>query len=87
MQNAAVEKRIATVSIIVEDKGAVEKVNAALSGFGDAIVGRMGLPLKDEGLKVISIVLRAGVAEINSLTGKLGMIEGVSAKALMARVK
>lgn len=80
------EKRIALLGIIVSDGAAVESVNAALHDFGAAIVGRMGLPLRDRGINAISVVLDAEVNTVNALTGKLGAIRGVTAKALFQKV-
>lgn len=73
---------IALVGIIVQDTAAVEKVNSILHDYSDAVVGRMGLPLKDKNMNVISIVLDTDAGRINGLTGKLGSLAGVRAKAL-----
>lgn len=78
------ENRIAVVGIIVEEPDSAEKVNAALHEFAPFVIGRMGLPYREKGISVISIVIDAPVAKINALTGKLGMISGVSAKALFS---
>ena len=75
------ENRIALLGIIIEDGGAVERVNTLLHEFADFIVGRMGIPYREKGVSVISVVIDAPTTTINSLTGKLGMINGVSAKA------
>lgn len=42
----------------------------------------MGLPYREKSLNVISVVVDAPNNIINSMTGKLGMLDGVSAKAL-----
>lgn len=76
------DKRIAVVGIIIEDELAVEKVNSLLHDFSQYIVGRMGLPYRERNISVISVVIDAPTPVINSLTGKLGMQTGVSAKAL-----
>lgn len=78
------ENRIAVVGIIVEEPDSAENVNAALHEFAPFVIGRMGLPYREKGISVISIVIDAPVAKINALTGKLGMISGVSAKALFS---
>ncbi len=78
------ENRIAVVGIIIEESDSAEKVNAALHEFAPFVVGRMGLPYREKGINVISIVIDAPTAKINALTGKLGMISGVSAKALFS---
>lgn len=80
------DKRIALLGIIVIDGAAVESVNATLHEFGAAIVGRMGLPLRDRGINAISVVLDAEVNTVNALTGKLGAINGVTAKALFQKI-
>lgn len=76
------EKRLALVGIIVEDSSAAERVNAILHDYGDYVAGRMGLPYRARGVNIISVVLDAPPSVINGLTGKLGMVESVSAKAL-----
>ena len=45
----------------------------------------MGLPMKDKGISVISVVVNAPMEAINGLSGKLGMIKGVSSKVLTAK--
>ena len=79
------ENRIAVVSIIVEDRSKSAEVNAALSLFGDLVVGRMGIPYKEKNVNVICVVVDAPVEQINSLTGKLGMISGVKAKTITSK--
>ncbi|MEI0561227.1 iron-only hydrogenase system regulator [Brachyspira pilosicoli] len=76
--------RIAVIGIIIENTNNVSKVNEVLHEYSDFIIGRMGIPYREENINIISIVLNAPNDKINSLTGKLGMLEGVSAKALYA---
>jgi putative iron-only hydrogenase system regulator len=79
------DKKIAIVAIIVSDKDAVCKINEILHVFGEHIIGRMGIPYKQKALNVISVVLDATQEVINSLSGKLGMIKGVSSKVLTTK--
>ena len=79
------ENKLAVLAIIIDNSDAVQRVNALLHEFGDYILGRMGLPYKKRSLNVISIVIDAPMQVINSLSGKLGMIDGVSSKTLTAR--
>ncbi len=76
------ENKIAVVAIITDNTDCSERVNALLHDYGKYVVGRMGLPYREKGVNVISIVLDAPAPVINGLTGKLGMIKGVNAKAL-----
>ena len=79
------EKKIAVVAIIVSDVNAVERINALLHDFGEHIIGRMGIPYREKALNVISVVMDAPQEVINSLSGKLGMVKGVSSKVLTTK--
>ena len=80
------ENRIAMLAVIITDTDSVDAVNAALHEYGEFIVGRRGLPLRERGVNTISLVLDAPVNSVNALTGRLGAIRGVSAKALFAKL-
>ncbi|MGN0817711.1 MAG: TM1266 family iron-only hydrogenase system putative regulator [Candidatus Coproplasma sp.] len=79
------EKRLAVVSVIIENREQSAKINQTLSEYADYIVGRMGVPYKERGVSVICVIIDAPNEVINSLTGKIGMLEGVSAKTLMSK--
>jgi len=80
------ESRIAVIGIMVEDFDATEKINLALHDYGKYIVGRMGIPYKDRNIHVISVIIDAPNDIISSLSGKLGMIRGVTAKAMYSKL-
>lgn len=77
--------KIAVVAVIVSDFDAVERVNALFHDFRDYIIGRQGIPYKQKGVSVISVVMDAPQEIINSLSGKIGMINGVTSKVLTAK--
>ncbi len=79
------ETRLAVVSIIVENPSSVEKLNALLHEFGGHIVGRMGIPYRPKKISVLSVVMDAPQEAVNALTGKLGMLDGVTAKTLFSK--
>ncbi len=79
------ETKIAVVAIIVEDFDAVEKVNSILHDYRDLIVGRQGIPYRDRGVSVITVIIDAQNETINSLSGKLGMVKGVKSKVLTTK--
>ena len=80
------DNRIAVVSILVADRSVSEKVNGLLSEYGEWILGRMGIPYKEKGVSVLSVVMDAPVEITNALTGKLGRLSGVSVKALFGKI-
>ncbi len=80
------EKRLAVISVIVEDREKSSYINGLLSEYGEYIVGRMGIPYRERSLSVMCVIIDAPAEVVNSLTGKLGMIKGVTAKTLMSKV-
>ena len=74
------ETRVAVMSIIVEDPGSVEKLNALLHECGDYIIGRMGIPYRKRKISIISIAMDAPQNTISGLAGKIGALKGVSVK-------
>lgn len=79
------ETRIAVIGIIIEDKKSVSLVNEILHQFGDYVIGRMGLPYEKKQVNIISVVVDAPADVISSLSGKLGNLRGISAKALYSK--
>ncbi len=79
------EKRIALIGIIVEAMEATETINRILHEYRDHIVGRMGIPYREAHVAIISIVLDAENSVISALSGRLGMIEGVSVKTVYSK--
>ncbi len=77
------EDRIGVIAVIIKDFEQVERVNELLHEHRDCISGRLGLPFKEEKLAVISLVVKASQEKINALSGKLGMLSGVSCKVLL----
>ena len=79
------EKRIAIISIFVYDRESSREINGILNQFGDSIIGRMGIPYPARNVNIISVAIDAPASVINAVTGKLGMIEGVTAKTLFSK--
>ena len=80
------ESRIAIIGIIVEDIDASSKVNDILHDYGMYILGRMGIPSHEKGVNIISIAIDAPQDIINTLAGKLGKVEGISAKTTYSKM-
>ena len=80
------ETRVALIGIIVEKESSVAQLNELLHQYGRYIIGRMGLPYREKGVNIISVVLDAPQDAISALSGKIGRLEGVSAKTQYSHV-
>lgn len=79
------ETKIAVIGIIIETRESAESVNQILHQYQHYIIGRMGLPYEKKKLNIISVVVDAPADIISALSGKLGSLSGVSAKALHSK--
>ena len=80
------ETRVAVISIIVENAESVARLNELLHEYGEYIIGRMGIPYRTKGINIISVAIDAPQDKINSLTGLIGKLDGVSAKAAYSKL-
>lgn len=80
------ETRVAIVGIIVENMDSVERLNAILHEYGRYIIGRMGIPYRERGIHIVSIAVDAPQDVISALSGKIGKLNGISAKAAYSNV-
>ena len=81
------ETRVAVLSMIVGGDGDIESLNRLLHEYGQYIIGRMGIPYRQRGVNIISVVLDAPQDEIAALAGKIGNLTDVTVKAAYSNVK
>ena len=79
------ETRVAVISIIIEDPSSVQPMNEILHQHAEYIIGRMGLPYRQKGISIISVAVDAPQDQISALSGKIGRLPGVSAKAAYSK--
>jgi len=80
------ETRVAVISIIVENEEAVAGVNSLLHQYAEYIIGRLGIPYRAKAVNIICVAMDAPNDAINALTGALGRIRGITAKAADSKV-
>lgn len=80
------ETRVALIGIIIENPDSVEEMNRLLHEFSPFIIGRMGIPYREKSVSIISVVLDAPMDKISSLSGKLGMLDGITTKTIYSKI-
>ncbi len=76
------------MGIIVTDRNKqAGEVNKILSEFGNIIQGRMGIPYKERNCSIITLIVDASTDDVGALTGRLGLIPGVSVKSALSKGK
>lgn len=80
------ETRVALLGIVIENKDSIEQVNKLLHEYRQYIIGRMGIPYEKKNVSIISIAMDAPADVISALSGKIGRLPGVSAKAVFSKL-
>jgi len=79
------ESRAAIIAIIVENTESVESLNGLLHDHAQYLLGRMGIPYHKKKLNIISVAIDAPQDIINTLSGKIGKLDGVSAQVVFSK--
>ena len=81
------DTRVAILAIVVEERDKAEELNHVLYAYGKYIIGRMGIPYEKRGISLISVAVDAPQDVISAMSGKIGNIEGVTAKAVYSKLQ
>jgi len=79
------ENKAAIMAIIVENTDSVESLNGILHEYAQYLLGRMGIPYHKKNINIISIAIDAPQDTINTLSGKIGKLDGVSAQIVYSK--
>jgi putative iron-only hydrogenase system regulator len=77
--------RIGVLAIVVEDLSHAPALNEILHDYRDIIIGRMGLPCKNRGISILSVLVDGSNDQIGGLTGKIGSLKGVTVKSALTK--
>ena len=81
-------KRIGVVGIVIEgNRDVAMEVQKILSENGDIILGRMGIPDREDNISAISLIVKGESERISALTGRLGRLERVNVKSALTSVE
>jgi len=78
--------RVALIGMMVEDTECSKQINEILHQYNQYIIGRMGIPNVKDDLNIISVALDAPSDVISAISGKLGRINGVTAKTIYSKL-
>ncbi|MEN6313299.1 MAG: TM1266 family iron-only hydrogenase system putative regulator [Clostridiaceae bacterium] len=79
-------KRAAIISAILDKPQDSQRAfNDIISEYHDIVRGRMGIPFGQGKIALVSLTVVAELDRINSLTGRLGKLDGVTVKASVAK--
>lgn len=79
------DKRIGIIGIVITDLSCTSEINRIVHDYSSLIVGRMGIPYRERGVSVISLIVDGCNDDISAMTGKLGRVEGAAVKSMVTK--
>ncbi|MFI5359721.1 MAG: iron-only hydrogenase system regulator [Halanaerobiaceae bacterium] len=80
------EEKIAVIGAVLDNPRETQnEFNDIVAEYRNLVRGRIGIPLLDKGISAIALIVIGSLDEINSLTGKLGKIDGVNVKTSISK--
>lgn len=81
-------KRIGVIGIVISNPHNIApEVQTILSDFSDIIIGRMGVPIRENNIGTISVIVKGSNERISALTGKLGRLGDVNVKSALTSIE
>ena len=80
------QSRVALIGIVVSEHESVPKLNEYLHECAGYIIGRMGVPYEKAGVSIISVAIDAPQDVINTLSGRLGALKGITSKTIYQKI-
>ena len=80
------EDRLAVISCIISDPESVSIMNEKLHLRAHMIIARLGVPCREYGVSVVSVVLHGTRMRSAPLQGDLGKVKGVKVKSIQVPV-
>ena len=82
------KNRFGTISIFINSgRCPVSEINDLLTKNSEMILGRIGIPNPKQKLNVICLIIYGDTDQIGSLTGKLGLLDGIQVKSYLYKSK
>ena len=75
---------MAVLAVIVREAASIAPLNALLHQYEAYILGRMGIPCRERGIRLISVAMEGPADAVSALSGKLGRLPGVTVKTAYA---
>lgn len=81
------EKRLGIIGILILDTLHVNQLNAIFSDYGQNILGRLGVPIREKKLHIISLIVEGTTDELGALAGKIGRLPGIQVKSVLTHYR
>ena len=77
--------RVGIISIAIYKVENVNLVNQIITENSSIVLGRMGMPLREQSMKLIFLIVEGNTDVIGRISGRIGEIDGVEIQSMLIR--
>ena len=77
--------RVGMIGIAVYSVEKIHRVNRIISENSLIVLGRMGMPMQEHKMKLISLIVEGDTDGIGRMAGAIGELEGVEIKSMLMK--
>jgi len=77
--------RVGIIGIAIYSVEKIHRVNRIISENGLIVLGRMGMPMQERQMKLISLIVEGDTDGIGRMAGAIGELEGVEIKSMLMK--
>ncbi len=77
--------RVGIISIAIYKVEKVNQVNQIITENSFIVLGRMGMPLQERSMKLISLIVEGNTDVIGRMAGQIGEIDGVEIQSMLIK--
>lgn len=80
------EKKIASIVVLIKKGADTQLLNSILSNYGEFILGRQGINILHREISIISLIIEADTDIIGAISGKIGRLSDIRVKTAMLNI-
>ena len=77
--------RVGIIGIAIYEVRNISKVNQIITENSCIVLGRMGMPLQKQSMRLISLIVEGDTDTIGRMAGQIGEIDGVEIKSMLMK--
>lgn len=77
--------RVGIIGVAIYDVKKINQVNQIITENSSIVLGRMGMPLQKQSMRLISLIVEGDTDGIGRMAGRIGEIDGVEIKSMLMK--
>ena len=77
--------RVGIIGISIYEVKKIDQVNQIITENSSIVLGRMGMPLGKQSMRLISLIVEGDTDTIGRMAGQIGELDGIEIKSMLMK--